>query len=127
MNDVTRSVYGRSARSLGPGGFFFLGHAETLRAVSHEFHLRHTHETFYYQRREANETECVMTLPLETAEYSSFRRPVPELVEPSDSWFSAIRRASERIANLTQERNGFAVSAPTSTSPRITNSRPAAR
>jgi len=124
--DVTRSVVGRIARSLAPGGFFFLGHAETLRAVSHEFHLRHTHETFYYQRREANETECVMTLPLETAEYSSFRRPVPELVEPSDSWFSAIRRASERIANLTQERNGLAVSAPASTIPPIANSRPAA-
>ncbi len=124
--DVARSVVSRIAQSLVPGGFFFLGHAETLRAVSHEFHLRHTHETFYYQRREVHEKDGAMTLPLETAEYSSFRRPVPELVEPNDSWFSAIRRASERIANLTQERNGMAVSTPASTMPPIANSRPAA-
>jgi chemotaxis protein methyltransferase CheR len=124
--DVARSVVGRIARSLAPGGFFFLGHAETLRAVSHEFHLRHTHETFYYQRREAHEPECGMTLPLETEEYSSFRRPGPELIEPNDSWFSAIRRASERIANLTQERNGMTVSAPEGTVPPVSNPRPAA-
>ena len=108
--EVARSVVARIARSLAPGGFFFLGHAETLRAVSHEFHLRHTHETFYYQRREAHETESAMTLPLETTEYSSSRPPVPELVEPNDSWFTAIRRASERIANLTQGKNGPVIS-----------------
>ncbi len=123
---VARSVVGRIARSLAPGGFFFLGHAETLRAVSHEFHLRHTHETFYYQRRESHETECVMTLPLEAAEYSAFRRPVPELIEPNDSWFSAIRRASERIVNLTQEKGRLAVSARASTIPLTASSRPAA-
>jgi chemotaxis protein methyltransferase CheR len=120
--DVARSVVARIARSLSPGGYFFLGHAETLRAVSHEFHLRHTHETFYYQRREANETECHMTLPLETAECSSFRRPVPELVEASDSWFSAIRRASERIASLTEGNNGTGVRIPAG----ATNPRPMA-
>jgi chemotaxis protein methyltransferase CheR len=124
--DVARSVVARIAQSLAPGGFFFLGHAETLRAVSHEFHLRHTHETFYYQRREAHETECVMTLPLQTQECSSFRRPVPELVEPNDSWFSAIRRASERITDLTQEKSGMSLSAPASTIPLTANSRPAA-
>ena len=124
--DVTRSVVARIAQSLAPGGFFFLGHAETLRAVSNEFHLRHTHETFYYQRREIYEKESAMTLPLETAEHCSFRRPVPELVEPNDSWFGAIRRASERIAQLTQERNGMDGSAPASTTPPMSNPRPAA-
>lgn len=43
--EVTRTVIARIARSLAIGGFLFLGHAETLRAVSHEFHLRHTHGT----------------------------------------------------------------------------------
>jgi len=124
--DVARAVVARIARSLAPGGFFFLGHAETLRAVSHEFHLRHTHETFYYQRREAHEPECRITLPLETEEYSAFRRPVPELAEPNDSWFSAIRRASERIANLTQEGNGMTLRAPEGTVPPVSKPRPAA-
>ncbi len=123
--DVTRSVVARMARSLAPGGFLFLGHAETLRAVSQGFHLRHTHETFYYQRREAHETECAMTLPRETSDYGSLRRPVPELVEPNDTWFSVIRRASERIASLTQEENGMAVNRPGSVAPPTSNSRPA--
>jgi chemotaxis protein methyltransferase CheR len=56
--DVTRCVVGRIARALRPGGFLFLGHAETLRGVSTGFHLHHTHDTFYYQRREALDKEA---------------------------------------------------------------------
>ena len=53
-----RAVVARIAASLVPGGYFFLGHAETLRGLSQEFHLLHTHETFYYQRhREGEEAE----------------------------------------------------------------------
>ena len=44
-----RAAVARMARSLAAGGYLFLGHAETLRGVSSEFHLCHTHETFYYQ------------------------------------------------------------------------------
>lgn len=112
--DASRSVVARIAQSLAPAAFLFLGHAETLRAVSHEFHLRHTHETFYYQRREAHEAVCAMTPPMEIAGGGSYERPVPELIEPSDTWFIAIRRASERIANLTQEKNGLTTSSPSS-------------
>jgi chemotaxis protein methyltransferase CheR len=43
-----RAVITRIARSLAPGGFLFLGHAETLRGVSERFHLCHSHATFYY-------------------------------------------------------------------------------
>jgi chemotaxis protein methyltransferase CheR len=124
--EVARSVVARIARSLAPGGFFFLGHAETLRAVSHEFHLRHTHETFYYQRRESHEVESAMAPRLETEECSSFGRCVPELAEPNDSWFSAIRRASERIANLTQEKHGLPANTPACTTSPRSNPRPAA-
>jgi len=124
--ETARSVVACIARSLLPGGFFFLGHAETLRAVSNEFHLRHTHETFYYQRREANDKESSMTLPKEKTEYSSFQRPALESPEPNDSWFGAIRRASERIASLTQVKNGLAVSAPATTILPLSNARPAA-
>jgi chemotaxis protein methyltransferase CheR len=47
-------------------------------------------------------------------------------VEPNDSWFSAIRRASERITNLTQEKNRITVNAPASTTSVTANARPAA-
>ena len=47
--DQMRAVIGRIARSLAPGGFLFLGHAETLRGVSDQFELRNTNQTFYYQ------------------------------------------------------------------------------
>ena len=67
-----------------------------------------------------------MSVTLETADCSSFRRAVPELVEPNDTWFSAIRRASERIANLTQERNGMTVITAGSTVPSGSNLRPMA-
>jgi chemotaxis protein methyltransferase CheR len=113
--EATRSVISRIARSLVPGGFLFLGHAETLRGVSQEFLLRHTHETFYYQRREADETTCVDDLQ-PRADQRSFQRPVPAVVELGDSWFNTIRRASERIANLTQEKNGPPIGGSGSTS-----------
>lgn len=38
---------------LPPGGFLFLGHAETLREQAADFQLLNTHGCFYYQRRGA--------------------------------------------------------------------------
>ena len=56
--EAARSVIARISQSLTPGGFLFLGHAETLRGISQDFHLRHTHETFYYQRRAARDARA---------------------------------------------------------------------
>src|ERR1019366_7025683 len=55
-------------------------HAETLRGVTHGFHLRHTHETFYYQRRDVSEAEAP-NLPLATREPRdpAGQRPVTSL------------------------------------------------
>ena len=114
--EVTRSVISRITRSLAPGGFLFLGHAETLRGISQEFRLRHTHETFYYQRPEVQETTCVADLPQRRGDHSSIRNSIPAAVEPGDSWFNTIQRASERIANLTQEKSGPARNGSGSTS-----------
>lgn len=50
--DTAARVVSRMAAALVPGGYLFLGHAETLRGLSNAFHLCHTHDTFYYQRIE---------------------------------------------------------------------------
>ncbi|MCE9582139.1 MAG: methyltransferase domain-containing protein [Planctomycetes bacterium] len=55
--ETQKAVVSRIAASLAPGGFLFLGHAETLRGLSQDFHLRQSHETFYYQRKERGAAE----------------------------------------------------------------------
>lgn len=45
--EIARNVVARMMRSLVPGGYLFLGHAETLRGLSQDFHLEHTHGAFY--------------------------------------------------------------------------------
>ncbi|MDC8760170.1 CheR family methyltransferase, partial [Janthinobacterium fluminis] len=46
-----QAAVARIARALAPGGYFFFGHAETLRGLSNDFHLCHSHGAFYYQRK----------------------------------------------------------------------------
>jgi chemotaxis protein methyltransferase CheR len=96
----------RIARSLAPGGILFLGHAETLRGVSHDFHLRHTHGTFYYQRKDAVELASgggvvqARTLANGAAESAALTTAA---LERGDSWVEAIGKATERIRALTQQ------------------------
>ncbi len=95
-------VVARIHRSLAPGGFLFLGHAETLRGVSQDFHLRHTHDTFYYQRRDSNEGRGRQVFGLyDGAEPASRAEPISTERDPADgSWVEAIQRATDRIATL---------------------------
>ncbi|HUQ94028.1 MAG TPA: CheR family methyltransferase [Bryobacteraceae bacterium] len=99
VSDLMQRVVERLTRALAPGGFLFLGHAETLRGLSHDFHLRHTHDTFYYQKREDAETRPVMSQPP--------NRPAPPAYQgipwPDGSWVDVIRTASERIQNLADD------------------------
>lgn len=101
--EVIRRVVARIGRALVPGGYLFLGHAETLRGVSHEFHLRHTHETFYYQRRAEAEVRPP-AVPEQAPQPSTWLggEPAAGLLELGDSWAEAIQRAAERIASLVQ-------------------------
>jgi len=55
--EIARSVVGYISQALVPRGFLFLGHAETLRGITPDFHLCHTHDTFYYQQRDEFEAE----------------------------------------------------------------------
>jgi len=116
--EATRAAIARMAGSLAAGGFLFLGHAETLRGISPNFHLRHTHETFYYQRRQDCEMRSCADIPQPPADGDPFPGAVPAVMEAGDSWFDIIRRASERIANLTAESGRPPVCAPVKTGTR---------
>lgn len=100
--EVARAVVERIAASLAPGGYLFIGYAETLRGLSQDFHLRHTHGAYYYQRREGAER-----LPRAEAPRASTDddRPAPHDARAArpldDAWVETIRRASERVRSLT--------------------------
>ncbi len=101
-----QAVVGRIARSLAPGGYLFLGHAETLRGLSAEFHLRHTHETFYYERREERERDAPLSRPAATTSSSGpATASLIDAVDDAGTWVEAIRRASERVRTLTDARS----------------------
>jgi chemotaxis protein methyltransferase CheR len=105
---ASRRLISRIARSLAPGGYLFLGHVETLRGVSSDFHLRHSHDTFFYQLRSgsavATSQPCggasagAPTVPTPPGE--PLEPPAGPLVSDDASWVDVIRGASERIARL---------------------------
>jgi chemotaxis protein methyltransferase CheR len=95
--DSAHALIARITRALAPGGYLFLGHAETLRGLSQDFHLRHTHETFYYQRKNA------VSVPTTARPNTPFPGTVsarPAAVEVDGSWVDAIHKAAERIRSL---------------------------
>ncbi len=98
-----QAVIKRIAQSLVPGGFLFLGHAETLRGLSQEFHLVHTHGTFYYQRKRAGEAAPAWDHWVSHAPPGQIT-PLPAAPPsaPDTGWYDAIDRASRRIAALAQ-------------------------
>ncbi|HTV22253.1 MAG TPA: CheR family methyltransferase [Polyangiaceae bacterium] len=94
-----RAAVRRLSRALVPEGYFFMGSAETLRGVSHDFHLRHTHDTFYYQRKSVRElSQPAPPLP---SDRPPWRLPPPEV--EAKAWVEEIGRAAARIAALTEE------------------------
>jgi chemotaxis protein methyltransferase CheR len=101
--EKARDVVRRISQVLLPRGFLFLGHAETLRGLTHDFQLCHTHDTFYYQRRNASEAAAMATRaapPREQAE--NF---LPAAVESTASWVDVIQHAATRIATLAQAQS----------------------
>ena len=100
-----RAAVARIAAALAPGGYLFLGHAETLRGISDDFHLCHSHDTFYYRRKEhlrPLRSDVHESAPLQTAHAG------PPSSPPSSSaaWVDAIQQASARVAALVPAADG---------------------
>ncbi len=91
--DAVRRVIASLTRAVAPSGYLFLSHAETLRGLSQDFHLRHTHGAFYYQKQEADMGAPAPPLP-----------EVEPLVEAAGgAWVDAVRLASEHIQRLSDQ------------------------
>ncbi|MBL8795485.1 MAG: protein-glutamate O-methyltransferase CheR [Planctomycetia bacterium] len=96
--ETMRQVVARFAGLLVPGGFLFLGPAETLRGISQGFHLCHTNETFYYQQRASSRAASLP--PAANAD----PRPIePVLDALAGSWPDAIGQAAARITLLASQ------------------------
>lgn len=85
-------------RSLLPGGYLFLGHAETLRGLSHDFHLRHTHDTFYYQRKDVIEAAGAHSAGPASCQPAAGAAPLD--LGWTATWIETVQRASDRIRDL---------------------------
>jgi chemotaxis protein methyltransferase CheR len=69
----------RLVKALAPGGYLFLGHAETLRERPYALELCHSHGTFYY------------------------RQGTPSVPTTAGAWVADIATATKRVAALVDE------------------------
>jgi chemotaxis protein methyltransferase CheR len=93
--EAMRQVVARLTRALTPDGFLFLGHAETLRNISNDFNLCHSHGTFYYRKRPHSELAAV----------AKDSRVVPLTNQPlmgpeGSAWVDLIGQATDRVHRL---------------------------
>lgn len=102
------------AHVLQPGGYLFLGPAESLRGISRDFHLCHTHDNFYYRRKDEigelldradssllpqRSTPAVTAQPTMASGVSADFSDLAAVLEDV-SWFEAILESGRRIQEL---------------------------
>lgn len=105
----------RFTQALQPGGYLFLGHAENLRGLSQDFHVCHTHDTFYYRRRTRDETARRQPQPAASLQMP---QPLEAVLDGNVSWVDAIRDSAERIQSLAQKPRRTAASHAAGNKPR---------
>ncbi|WP_395408424.1 CheR family methyltransferase [Pseudoduganella sp. UC29_106] len=93
-----RAAVARIATGLAPGGYLFLGHAETLRGLSNDFHLCQSHGTFYYKRKPGGGEPALGLAPGPLPWRGAAVRPV-QMDDPA-WWGGVITRATQRIHSL---------------------------
>jgi chemotaxis protein methyltransferase CheR len=119
--EKARGVVRRISQALLPRGFLFLGHAETLRGITPEFHLCHTHDTFYYQQRDASDVAATATWGTPSGEPAEDF--LPAVVESTAYWVDVIQHAATRIATLADARTH----SPDQAAPQVTHTHPASQ
>jgi chemotaxis protein methyltransferase CheR len=109
--EAIRNAINEIAHLLAPGGYLFLGPAETLRGISDDFILCHTHEAFYYRRKKnvigAFKSHGPSSIPSVWAgepvveEIASALQVPVSLANPlTAAWMEEIERSSERVREL---------------------------
>lgn len=116
--ETARGVVRRLSQALLPRGFLFLGHAETLRGITPEFHLCHTHDTFYYQQRDACDAAASVTWAIPPKKPAEDL--LPAAIESTANWVDVIQQAAARIATLADARARL----PDQAEPQVTHPHP---
>jgi chemotaxis protein methyltransferase CheR len=98
-----RAAVERLTRALAPGGYLFLSHAETLRGISTDFHLEHTHETFYYRKSEGAAAAAPRpAAPAAALPCAAQAPPVARQNRKQESWSELIQQSTDRIHDLSR-------------------------
>ena len=105
--EAAREVVNRLRNALVPGGYLFLGHAETLRGMCDAFEICNSHDTFYYQLRSGHRCAPAPS-PLASRQSGSatMRSVMDEMVELPTAWVGAIGRSALRVASLADVAGG---------------------
>jgi chemotaxis protein methyltransferase CheR len=98
--EAARAAMARMWRSLTADGHLFLGHAESMRDLSDDFHLCQTHGTFYYRRKSPGSRAPAVELDafVPSARYST---PAP-VEEANVGWIEAVRQSTDRVRVLSE-------------------------